>query len=118
MLSIIGKPQQACDGFTRREMIRVGGLTALGLTCPSLLSRARAGGAVAESSGIGFGRAKACVVVYLFGGPSQIDTWDMKPDAPVQFRGEFQPIATRFRPCDFSRTIWIQSRVAISAAPA
>src|SRR5260370_16299195 len=41
-----------------------------------------------------FGRTKACVVIYLFGGPSQIDTFDLKPDAPVEFRGEFRPIAT------------------------
>ena len=40
------------------------------------------------------GKADACILVYLFGGPSQIDTFDMKPDAPADFRGEFRPIDT------------------------
>src|SRR5439155_1592835 len=41
-----------------------------------------------------FGRARSCIFIYLFGGPSHIDIWDMKPGAPVEFRGEFQPRAT------------------------
>ncbi|MFO0952570.1 MAG: DUF1501 domain-containing protein [Isosphaeraceae bacterium] len=53
-----------------------------------------ASGAGAGAQSPGFGRAKACILVYLFGGPSQIDTFDLKPDAPRQFRGEFDPIAT------------------------
>ncbi len=69
-------------------MLRVGGLAALNLMLPCLLdSPARAGPE-------GFGHADGCILIYLFGGPSQIDTFDMKPDAPEQFRGEFRPIAT------------------------
>src|SRR5262249_3189115 len=41
-----------------------------------------------------FGQAKSCIFIYLFGGPSHIDIWDMKPNAPAEFRGEFQPRAT------------------------
>ncbi len=47
-----------------------------------------------RSTGTGFGRARACLLIYLFGGPSHIDLWDMKPDAPDGFRGEFRPVAT------------------------
>src|SRR5262245_29944531 len=68
---------------TRREFLTVGGLTALGLSS-STLNRLRA----AES------RAKSCVFLFLFGGPSQIDLWDMKPAAPAEVRGEFRPIRT------------------------
>src|SRR5438132_206915 len=86
MLSILGTPQRACDGFTRREMLHVGSLAALGLSLPQVLG---AGGTV-----WGRGRARACVLIYLFGGPSQLETFDLKPDAPSHVRGEFNPIAT------------------------
>jgi hypothetical protein len=75
--------------YTRRQLLQVGGLASAGLLLPSLLNRSS--GSTAPSS---FGRAKSCVVVFLFGGPSQLDTFDMKPDAPPEFRGEFRPIAT------------------------
>src|SRR4029079_2896299 len=51
----------------------------------------------------GFGGAKSCTVVFLFGGPSHIDMWDMKPDAPPEVRGEFKPVdttVTRVRICE------------------
>ncbi|MGK3888186.1 DUF1501 domain-containing protein, partial [Enterococcus faecium] len=51
----------------------------------------RAGEATARGS---FGQAKSCILIYLFGGPSHIDIWDMKPDAPPEIRGEFKPIQT------------------------
>jgi Protein of unknown function (DUF1501) len=93
MLSLTGRPERACDGFTRREVLRVGGISALGLSLPGLLA-SRTDALSPESLGPGWGKARACLLVYLFGGPSQIDIWDMKPDAPAQFRGEFRPIAT------------------------
>src|SRR5438552_13518791 len=89
MLRLTGPAQRACDGWTRRDLLQAGGLAALGLTLPQVLPRAAAG-----AGGPGFGRARACVVVFLFGGPSQLDTFDLKPDAPAEFRGEFRPIAT------------------------
>ncbi|HEV3121759.1 MAG TPA: DUF1501 domain-containing protein, partial [Isosphaeraceae bacterium] len=93
MLSFTGCPERACDGFTRREMLRVGALGALGLSLPALPARGDGAGDVSRALP-GFGRARACLVIYLFGGPSQIDTFDMKPNAPAHFRGEFRPIAT------------------------
>src|SRR5437899_2738167 len=89
MLRFTGPALHACDGFTRRDLLQAGGLSALGLFLPQLTGRAEA-----TSADSNFGRTKACVVIYLFGGPSQIDTFDLKPDAPVEFRGEFRPIAT------------------------
>ena len=74
-------------GPSRRELLTAGGLTALGLTSGEL-ARLRAA-APAEKR-----RANACVFLFLFGGPSQIDLWDMKPDAPDNVRGEFTPTKT------------------------
>src|SRR5262249_34127941 len=74
-------------GPSRRAFLTAGGLTALGLTSGAL-SRLRAA-APAEKR-----RANACVFLFLFGGPSQIDLWDMKPEAPDNVRGEFTPTKT------------------------
>ena len=86
MLSILGDGG-ACGALGRRELLRAGGLSLLGLSTAGL-GRLRAQGAQASP------RAKACVFVFLFGGPSHIDLWDMKPNAPEEIRGEFRPIAT------------------------
>jgi hypothetical protein len=72
--------------FSRREALRVGGLGALGLSMPAL-ARGRSGSATG-------GKAKNCIVVFLMGGPPQHSTWDPKPDAPAEVRGEFGPIDT------------------------
>jgi uncharacterized protein (DUF1501 family) len=89
MIRLTGPPLATCDGWTRRDLLQAGGLGALGMALPQVLDRASA-----APGANGFGRAKACVVAFLFGGPSQLDTFDPKPDAPAQFRGEFSPIAT------------------------
>ncbi len=76
-----------CSGPSRRELLRVGGLSAFGLSLPQLLAaRANAGG--------GTRSAKSCIVLFLMGGPPQHSTWDPKPDAPAEVRGEFGPIDT------------------------
>src|SRR5437868_14382895 len=80
----------ACPAFFdaapmgRREFLRAGSLGLLGLTLPQL---ARAPAADRP-------RAKACILLFMWGGPAQQDTWDPKPDAPAEYRGEFRPIAT------------------------
>src|SRR5205809_7030609 len=89
LLRFLGPTQRTCDGWTRRDLLHAGGLAALNVCLPQLLSQAHAAPAAT-----GFGRAKACVVIYHFGGPSHIDLWDLKPNAPAEFRGEFRPIAT------------------------
>lgn len=78
-------PQSAYT-VSRRELLRAGSIGALGLTLPQLLQ--------AGQSQSGASRADACIVIYLNGGPSHLDMWDMKPDAPVEIRGEFRPIST------------------------
>src|SRR5438270_14091487 len=92
MLSIFKEqPPAGGRGMTRREVLRIGGLTALGLTLPDLARlRARA----APHSSAADHRGNSCVFIFLFGGPSHIDLWDTKPDAPAEIRGEFRPIAT------------------------
>ncbi len=99
MLSVLGRSVRLCDGIPRREALRIGGLGFTGLLWSDWL-RARAGAATrardgGKSPGSCFGKAKACILVYSYGGPSHLDTWDLKPDAPSAIRGEFKPIATR-----------------------
>jgi len=74
----------------RREFLRAGSLGLFGLSLKDLL----AGQAVAASPER-IARAKACIVLFMWGGPAQQDTWDPKPDAPSEYRGEFQPISTK-----------------------
>lgn len=74
---------------SRRELLRIGGLSLLGLSSGQL-DRLRA-----EQPGTApAARAKSCVFLFLFGGPSQVDLWDMKPQAPPEIRGDFNPVAT------------------------
>jgi hypothetical protein len=93
--------QSVCRGFAdqlavnRRELLRVGSLSCLGLSLPQLLQ----GQALAREQptalpSASFGRAKACIMLFMWGGPAQQDTWDMKPKAPPEIRGQFNPIAT------------------------
>src|SRR5262245_38841136 len=81
-----------CDSITRREWLRAGGLSALGLMLPDLLG-ARALTAPAQRRAA-FGRARSCVIVFLFGAPAHQDIWDLKPAAPADIRGEFRPISS------------------------
>src|ERR1019366_4119946 len=91
MLSFLGNRVRLYDGITRREMLRVGALAFTGLAWADLL-RAQSRRAARQGS---FGKAKACIVVFNYGGPSHIDTFDLKPDAPAEIRGEHRPTATR-----------------------
>jgi hypothetical protein len=96
MLSVLGGRVRLCDGITRREALRVGGLGFGGLLWSDWLrARAAASQPRAARAAGGFGRARACILVYSYGGPSHLDIWDLKPDAPREIRGEFRPVATR-----------------------
>src|SRR5437868_2721283 len=87
------QPRRACSGHLaalpmgRRELLRAGGLGLVGLGLPELL-QARA------AAGPRTGSARACILLFMWGGPAHQDTWDLKPDAPAEYRGEFKPIAT------------------------
>src|SRR5947209_945532 len=90
MLTLADTGPRLCDRLTRRQWLRVGGLSALGLSLPALL-RSRTGAAAASPSQP---RPRSCIVLFLMGGPPQHSTWDPKPDAPPEIRGEFGPIET------------------------
>jgi hypothetical protein len=77
-----------CDGVTRRDVLRLGCLSALSLGLPEFLRLKAAAGARTPA------RAKKCILLWLDGGPSHLETLDLKPDAPAEVRGPFQPIGT------------------------
>jgi uncharacterized protein (DUF1501 family) len=88
MLDLRTGPAADCSGATRRTFLRVGGLAALGLTLPGYLrARAATGGSRPPL-------AKRCILLWMQGGPSHIDTFDPKPDAPAEIRGEFGTVPT------------------------
>jgi hypothetical protein len=78
-----------CDGLTRREVLRAGAVGLGGLTLPALLRLEHAAAAAGRKA-----RARSVVLLFLSGGPSQLDMWDLKPEAPAEIRGTFKPIAT------------------------
>jgi hypothetical protein len=84
---------RAAQGRSRREFLRAGGLGLLGLGLPTLL-RAQGLSSSAVETAAAFGRARACILLFMWGGPAQQETWDLKPEAPEGVRGEFRPIAT------------------------
>src|SRR6478736_8637668 len=91
------KPSRGSHRLSRRQMLQIGTLGACGLTLPRLLEAralASSGARTAGAAQPGFGKAKACSLLFQLGGPSQLDTVHMKPDAPAEVRGEFRPIAT------------------------
>lgn len=89
MLRVLGSTSRLRDGLSRREWLRAGGLTMLGLSAADLL---RVEARSSEKSVGGFGQAKACILLYLYGAPSQLETYDPKMSAPVEIRGEFKAI--------------------------
>lgn len=95
MITIPGRASRNCEGMTRREWLRIGGLAGiggLGIGVADQLA-ARAFGAQADRR-TSFGRAKSCIVLFMFGAPAHQDTWDIKPHAPLEVRSEFRPIST------------------------
>lgn len=81
------RPVQFCDGVTRRDFLHAGSAGLAGLTLPGVLAL-EAQGAVTK------GRDVNCIMIFMLGGPSQLDTWDMKPDAPEEIRGPYRPVET------------------------
>jgi len=88
MLTIQGRPQRACNGLTRRDVLRAGGAGLLGTNLKTLL-------AAEEARLVARPRAKSVLFLFLFGGPSQLETFDMKPEAPTGMRGPYRPITSR-----------------------
>lgn len=94
MLSFQANSTRLCDRLTRREWLRVGGLGAFGLSAGSLRSAHAAQPAATGELAASFGKAKRCIVLFMLGGPPQHETWDPKPQAPTEIRGDFGTIAT------------------------
>ncbi|MBM4068420.1 MAG: DUF1501 domain-containing protein [Planctomycetes bacterium] len=98
MLVIPGQSSKdTCDGVTRRDLLKVGGSTLLGFTLADLfrVQQAAANTPAAGNRGPGFGRARSVILIFLQGGPSHLDLWDPKPDAPERVRSSFSTIPTR-----------------------
>lgn len=93
MLRVLGSPTKLCDGLTRREMLRIGGLGAFGVGMADVL-RLQAQAAQPASLGAGFGQAKSCILLFPYGSPPQHETFDPKPKAPVEIQGEMKSIPT------------------------
>ena len=88
MLRILGHSRAACDGWSRRDVLQVAGTGLLGVNLPQVL-------AAEEQRLVGGGKAKSVLFVFLFGGPSQLETFDLKPDAATGIKGPYRPIDCR-----------------------
>src|SRR5262249_27184110 len=101
MLTIQGRPVRLCDGISRRSFLTIGSLGLAGLSLPDLL-RAREGRP----------SRRAVILYWMGGGPSHLDTYDMKPDAPEQVRGPFGPCRTRVTGMQFCELFTRQAPLA------
>ncbi len=86
MLNIGQEKIPLCEGLARRSFLKVGTAGLVGMSLPNLMK--------AEAAGTGANAIKNCITIFLVGSPGQVDTWDMKPDAPAEVRGKFRPIRT------------------------
>lgn len=109
MLELSGSAIQNCDGVNRRDFLSVGSVALGGLTLPHLL---RAEARTAEAAPTAKRPARRAVIqVWLAGGPSHIDMYDLKPNAPAEFRGEFQEIPTSIPGIRISEHLPLQARI-------
>src|SRR5438105_9564749 len=106
MLVIPGQSgKDTCDGFTRRELLRVGGSAMFGLSLAHILGLQKASAKEQASAGGGFGKAKSVILLYLQGGPSHLDLWDPKPDVPDNVKSRFKPINTKTTGLQFTELL-------------
>ena len=103
MLTFLGRRQSFCDGIHRRNFLKIGAFGA-GLTLADQLRAAGSSGSLAKPP-------KAAIMIYLPGGPSHIDTYDLKPDAPAEFRGEFKPTKTNVPGIDICELFPMQAKM-------
>ena len=106
MLQITGDGSvRTCDGMTRRDFLQVGALGAIGLTLPQLLALRQAQGSEGKDD-------RSAIMIFNLGAPSQLDTFDMKPDAPLEIRGPFRPISTNVAGVQVSELFPLHARIA------
>ena len=106
MLTFLGQRQTFCDGLHRRNFLKLGAFGA-GLSLADML-RLNAHAKTTESS---LSRPKSAIMIYLPGGPSHMDMYDLKPDAPSEFRGEFKPIKTNVPGIEISEHFPMQAKM-------
>ncbi|GAB4148539.1 MAG: DUF1501 domain-containing protein [Planctomycetaceae bacterium] len=95
VFQVLGSEKRLCSGMTRRDVLRVGGLGVGGLGLSHLLAANQSVSAAPSGDlAASFGKAKRCILLFLYGSPSQLETFDMKPNAPVEIRGSMKPIAS------------------------
>jgi hypothetical protein len=105
MLRIQGSDRRLCDGLSRRDLLQVGGLgLAGGLSLPTLLAAEQARTVDPDAP------AKSVILINLLGGPSHIDMFDMKPEAPAEIRGEFRPISSSVEGLDVCELMPLTAR--------
>ena len=105
MLDVTGDGStKTCDGMSRRDFLQAGTLSAIGLSL-SQLAALEAQGAVKDSE-------RSAIMIFNLGAPSQLDTWDMKPDAPREIRGPFKPIRTKSPDIQISEIFPQHARIA------
>ena len=105
MLVIPGQAgKDTCDGISRRELLRIGGLSLAGLTLADLFAfKAQAKtNTTTTTAGPGFGRAQSVILIYLQGGPSHLDLWDPKDNVPANVKSVFKPISTKLPGVQFT----------------
>ncbi len=99
MLRILGSPKKLCNGVTRRESMRVGGLGIAGLGLAEILRLQEASAQSRANRPASFGKAKSVILIHLYGAPSQLEWCDPKPNAPMEIRGELGSIASSLPGC-------------------
>jgi hypothetical protein len=103
MLTVTGQNSRFCDGLSRRQFLRAGALGLGGLTLADLLRQ--------EAEGGGVQRPKSVIYIVLGGGPSHIDMYDLKPEAPAEYRGPFKPIATKLTGVQICELMPLQAQI-------
>ncbi|MBP87868.1 MAG: hypothetical protein CMJ64_14285 [Planctomycetaceae bacterium] len=111
MLRLFGPGVNKSEPLDRREMLRIGALGMSGVTLPSLLSSPTLASPSSTLNLPSFGKAKNCIVLFLSGGPSQLDTFDPKPDAPDDVRGDFGTIETALPGVRFSEHLPLAAKL-------
>lgn len=100
-----GISKDTCDGWSRREMLRVGGSAAFGISLANMLQMQKSTAEEGKYGGVGFNKAKSVILCYLQGGPSHLDLWDPKTDVPDNVKSVFKPIDTKLPGYQFTELL-------------
>lgn len=110
MFTFLGSKQGFCDGLSRRNFLKIGAFGA-GLTLADMLRLQAQANNTTPAQQAAPSRPKSAIMIYLPGGPTHMDTYDLKPDAPAEFRGEFRPIQTNCNGVQICELFPLQARM-------